>query len=137
MMLLTFMNSCPSMKVMEPGFGTGAPMAYRIPNSAPIFPVLPTRLHTHVPQSVSGQKGFTRNARPLGGLQRMIELLGGLGIIFMLPRESWAGFWKLHGIPEIPMLSPNIPCQDLRAPHDNNGACPSLDFTAAHLAAST
>ena len=49
MMLLTFMKSCPSMKVMEPGFGTGAPMAYRIPNSAPIFPVLPTRLQTHVP----------------------------------------------------------------------------------------
>ena len=62
MMPLTFRNSCPSMKVMEPGFGTGARMAYRIPKSAPIFPVLPTRLQTHVPRLLSGQRGFTRDA---------------------------------------------------------------------------
>ncbi len=39
-----FVKSSLTMNVMDPGLGTGAPMAYRMPNSAPILPVLPTRL---------------------------------------------------------------------------------------------
>ena len=68
----------------------------------------------------------------------MREIVGGSGIILGLPRDTWAGCWKLHGSPEIPMLSPNIPCRDLGGPPMNTyGACSSLDCTADHLAAST
>ena len=45
MKFLALVKSRPTMNEMEPGLGTGAPMAYRIPKRAPSLPVLPTRLH--------------------------------------------------------------------------------------------
>ena len=44
MMLRTLLIANRMRKDMDPGFGTGAPIAARMPNMAPSFLVLPTRL---------------------------------------------------------------------------------------------
>lgn len=43
-----------------------------------------------------------------------------------LPEKIWAGFWKFDGILEIPMPSPNIPCQYLGGSNKDFRAWPLL-----------